>query len=160
MSSAFKNWKHIIAPHEPTPENINSIVEKCVSKHQLFSQVLESTSEVIIVDSIGQLSGLYKYGTAAYIGGGFGQGIHNTLEPMAANCPVIIGPQYQKFPEAIEGITSKVVFTVNDENEFWKVSELFNQPIFLKEAQKACAVYINSKAGATEEIIQYLESVG
>jgi len=158
--SSLKDWKHIIAPHEPTSANIEAIKKKCFLKHQLLSLPISSDSEAVIVDSIGQLSGLYRFGSAAYIGGGFGKGIHNTLEPLAANCPVIIGPNFEKFPEAVDGIQHQVVFSIKNENDFQAIVGQFNQRKYLSETQKKCATFISSKSGATKEILDYLESIG
>ncbi len=156
----LKDWKHIIAPHEPNIKNINGIEENCPLNFQLFSEPINSKTQVIIVDSIGQLSSLYKYGSASYIGGGFGNGIHNTLEPMAASCPVIIGPKYFKFPEAIEGIKNNIVFSINNVQEFKNICKIFVQPNALLQAQNECQKFIKSKAGATSKILQYLEEIG
>jgi len=148
LEEGLKNWKHIIAPHDPSSNNINSIRQICGSKHQLLSEPIFSQNNIIIVDSVGQLSGLYKLGSASYIGGGFGQGIQNTLEP---------SPKYHNFPEAIEGINSGAIFSINSAEDFKKVATAINQSDFLKTAQEACAKYVQSNAGATAVIMQYLE---
>jgi len=152
----LKSWKHIIAPHDPSDAMVQSIQSLLHTDFQLLSAPLVSADRKIIVDSIGQLAGLYRYGSAAYIGGGFDKGIHNTLEPMAAGCPVVFGPKYQKFPEAVESLEKKCGFSVDNQTEFSAIADQFNSAEFLTQAQKACKVFIEGKKGATAQIINYL----
>jgi 3-deoxy-D-manno-octulosonic-acid transferase len=97
--------KFIIAPHEVQEEHIQRITGQLKKSYVRFSQAEESNVndfQVLIIDNIGMLSSLYRYGDVAYIGGGFGKGIHNVLEAATFGLPVIFGPRYKKFSEAVE----------------------------------------------------------
>lgn len=89
------NWKVIIVPHEPNHFNLNAEFEA-----SFYSEELKKDTNLLIIDKVGVLSKLYRYATIAYIGGGFGQGIHNILEPAVYKIPIIIGPNHTKFQEA------------------------------------------------------------
>ena len=97
--------KFILAPHEIDPKRMESLLAELPIKGILYSKITTtdySDSDVLIVDSIGILSHLYQYAYIAYIGGGFGSGIHNTLEAATFGIPIIFGPRYQEFREAVE----------------------------------------------------------
>jgi len=106
LSEKYPNWKFIIAPHEIHESHIESIEKQFSVNNVRFSifsssnQTPNAEHQTLIVDNIGMLSSLYQYGKVAYIGGGFGIGIHNTLEAAAFGLPVIFGPKYDKFQEA------------------------------------------------------------
>ena len=111
-------------------------------------------SKVMIVDTIGHLSSIYKYGDVAYIGGGFGSGIHNILEAATYYLPVIFGPNYHKFNEAVELIEKKAAFSISDYNGLsQKLDEIFNTPDELKECSQRAGDFVRSKLGATEQIL-------
>lgn len=157
------HWKFIFAPHEISEEKINKLIEQLPLDSSIrYSQISNLKSEisnhsVLIIDNIGMLSSLYQYGDIAYIGGGFGVGIHNTLEAAAFGLPVIFGPKYDKFKEARDLVELRLGFSINNENELKKIvdyltgDELRYQPI----SQKIKA-YIREHIGATEMIIGYL----
>ena len=103
LKAGKNNLFAIIAPHEIHADRIQSLIQKSGDKAVLFSKTSVSeveNAEILIIDSIGMLSQLYRYGTLAYIGGGFGVGIHNILEAAAFGLPVFFGPEYRKFKEA------------------------------------------------------------
>ncbi|TAL59556.1 MAG: 3-deoxy-D-manno-octulosonic acid transferase, partial [Bacteroidetes bacterium] len=126
-------YKLIIAPHEVNEAHIESAL-KLFPEALRYSMVIKESvttaldkledSRVIIIDNIGMLSNLYQYADIAYIGGGFGAGIHNILEAVAFGVPVIFGPHHQKFPEANEIIEHGGGFCITDANDFNKVLEL------------------------------------
>jgi 3-deoxy-D-manno-octulosonic-acid transferase len=159
----YPHWKFIFAPHEISEEKINKLIEQLPLDSSIrYSQISNLKSEisnysVLIIDNIGMLSSLYQYGDIAYIGGGFGAGIHNTLEAAAFGLPVILGPNYSKFKEARDLVELRLGFSINNENELKKIAvyltgdELRYQPI----SQKIKA-YIREHIGATEMIIGYL----
>jgi 3-deoxy-D-manno-octulosonic-acid transferase len=159
----YSHWKFIFAPHEISEEKINKLIEQLPLDSSIrYSQISNLKSEisnynVLIIDNIGILSSLYQYGDIAYIGGGFGAGIHNTLEAAAFGLPVIFGPNYSKFKEARDLVELRLGFNINNENELKKIAayltadELRYQPI----SQKIKA-YIREHIGATEMIIDYL----
>ena len=109
----------IIAPHELSASHISKLQHR-FSDSVLFSQMtrnLDAQTRVVIVDTMGHLSFLYRYGTLAYIGGGFGKGIHNTLEAATYGLPVFFGPAHQKFSEALGLIEISAAFPVYNEKE-------------------------------------------
>lgn len=159
------DFKIIIAPHDVSEAHIQSILPFFQSSNVIrYSQIskepvttaldkLES-SKVLIIDSIGLLSNLYQYADVAFIGGGFGAGIHNILEAVAFGVPVIFGPNHQKFPEAAEIVEQGGGFSVADVNDFKKVMDLLlSDPMVLKMASMTCKNFVQGRRGATERIL-------
>jgi 3-deoxy-D-manno-octulosonic-acid transferase len=128
------------------------------NKAVLFSKVDENTIsnfQVLIIDSIGILSSLYQYGTLAYIGGGFGVGIHNILEAATFGLPVIFGPNHQKFQEAVDLIQHGGAFPISNQNELnTSFSALLNHKNRLENARYICKNYIEKNTGSTQIIIK------
>lgn len=152
------DWKFIIAPHEFDAAHIRAI-EKLFINSVKFSGLKQSMADkqVLIIDNIGMLSSLYQYGDIAYIGGGFGVGIHNTQEAAAFGLPVIFGPKYHNFQEAIDLIASGASFSINDLDELSRrVNFLENEKIRTKLGA-AAKDYVLQKAGASRIIVNYLE---
>src|SRR5690606_33990431 len=122
-------WKFIIAPHEIKPDKLKAFESLLPDKSyvrysDLKNDGLSSANKmlrVLIIDNIGMLSSLYQYGQIAYIGGGFGVGIHNTLEAAAFGLPVIFGPNYKRFLEAKMLISEKAAFSIKNEEELLEV---------------------------------------
>ncbi len=103
------------------------------------------------------LSSLYQYGDMAYIGGGFGAGIHNTLEAAAFGLPVIFGPNYEKFKEAKDLIALQAGFSISNENGLKKtVAYLMEDEERYKVISKKIKEYVKGNTGATEMIMDYL----
>lgn len=157
------NLRFIVAPHEIDPGHIASLMQKAGKKAVLFSKgsIDEvKDAEILIIDSIGMLSQLYQYGTLAYVGGGFGVGIHNILEASAFGLPVFFGPAYYKFNEARELIEQQGAFEVkNPEELLLKTDELLAD---LKKLSKASAIsknYVLNGCGATEIILKRVNEV-
>lgn len=150
--------KFIIAPHEVSTNNINRIQQLLKNKAVLFSKVGENTIsnfQVLIIDSIGILSSLYQYGTLAYIGGGFGVGIHNILEAATFGLPVVFGPNHQKFQEAVDLIQHGGAFPISNRNELnSSFSALLNDKNRLENARSICKNYIEKNTGSTPIIIK------
>ena len=153
----YPSWKFIIAPHEVDEKHILAI-EVLFPKAIRFSNIqnLDSSTKpsFLIIDSIGILSSLYQYGTIAYIGGGFGAGIHNTLEAAAFGLPVIFGPNYQKFQEAKDLIAIGTAKSVNNPDELLQAVAYFNDT----ESGHLAADYVAAKKGATDIIIKLINS--
>lgn len=149
--------KFIIAPHEIKPANIQKLINLLKTSFICYTQANENTvinKQVLIVDTIGILSALYKYADIAYIGGGFGVGIHNTLEAAIFGVPVLFGPNYQKFNEAVTMVQKEIAFPVVDA-ETLKVQInkiLFDQQLRINIEQKS-KDYTSSNIGATRLII-------
>lgn len=151
--------KLIVAPHEIKEERIKSL-KKLFSAYEviLFSMVDEKQikdAQVLIIDGIGFLSHLYQYCTFAYIGGGFGNGIHNILEAATFGKPIVFGPNHQKFAEAVDLIKRNGAFCINKKEDLISVSEklLTNENTF-QTASLACKSYVDKSKGATEIIIK------
>ncbi|MFN0034612.1 MAG: 3-deoxy-D-manno-octulosonic acid transferase, partial [Saprospiraceae bacterium] len=100
---------------------------------------------------------LYRYGTVAYIGGGFGRGIHNTLEPAAFGLPIIFGPKYEKFEEARQLVARGGAFPVRDAEELAAVLQKLQDPVFYQNASGAVRAYLEENRGATAKVMGFLE---
>ena len=159
----FPNWKFIIAPHEIGEKHLKQIEEIIPLPTIRFSKVTEQNIEdfrVLLIDNIGLLSALYHYGDLAYIGGGFGAGIHNTLEPMAHNLPVIFGPKYKKFSEAKYLVISGGGFSINNKTDLQNVFANLSNEEKRKVAAKKAKAYILENEGASVGVVDFLRVRG
>lgn len=153
------NYKWIIAPHEIGENHIRAILDKCKKKVIRYSQTVAKPSEydVLIIDCIGLLSSIYRYGNIAYIGGGFGVGIHNTLEAAVYGIPVIFGPKHQKFNEAVSLIREGGAFCIHNGSELTEIlNTLIETPVIAKTAGQKALEYVTSQLGATDIISEEL----
>ncbi|NPA45321.1 MAG: 3-deoxy-D-manno-octulosonic acid transferase [Chlorobi bacterium] len=152
----YENLKFIIAPHEIKKENIKRIKSLTTQKTVLFSEANNeniSSAKILIIDNIGMLSSLYFYTDIAYIGGGFGAGIHNTLEAAVFGVPLIFGPKFQKFEEAKDLIKNKAAFSIKNQNEFnSKLNKLISNKTFRVNSGIQAKNYIEKNIGATNKI--------
>lgn len=160
LINKFPELKVVIVPHEVTESHVNDILSKAPVRAVRFTNT--NTDDVkqagiLVVDTIGLLSSIYRYGYIAYIGGGFGVGIHNTLEAAAYGIPVIFGPNYQKFQEAKDLIACKAGFSIKTSDE---LSDLLNLLLFDKNFYQASASQakkiVNSGVGATQKIVDII----
>ena len=155
--------KLIIAPHEIHREHlmyIESLLKRpSVRLSDVFhDQSLAEGKDCLIVDSFGLLSSIYRYGTIAYIGGGFGAGIHNTLEAAVYGIPVLFGPKYHKFKEAKDLIKVGGGFSVSDKQSFCeKMDELLTYHEVLDAAGESAGQFVNGNAGATDKILRIIK---
>ena len=162
LVSDYADWKFIIAPHEISEEKINKLISLLpLNSVVRYSQIAEHLSlanyQTLIIDNIGMLSSLYQYAEIAYIGGGFGVGIHNTLEAAAFGLPVIFGPNYEKFREAKELVAIKGGFSINDEPELKSTVAYLTEDIVQYEATcKKVKAYVQENTGATKTIAEYI----
>ncbi len=152
-------FKMVVAPHEVHPSNIQRIQEELADFKTLkYSQANENNiagTDILIIDSIGLLASLYRYGDIAYIGGGFGKGIHNLLEAATWGIPVIFGPNHDKFKEAKGLIDMGGGFTIQDYPSLKNtLKNLLNNKKTLKNAGASAEKYIKKNAGATDIIIE------
>jgi len=152
--------KFIIAPHEINLTYINELIRKLGDKAVLYSDAPGtdlSKKQFLIVDSVGILSQLYRYASIAYIGGGFGVGIHNTLEAAAYGVPVFFGPNYHRFREAREMTEAGVAFSVQNSTELTLgIVGLLSNQAHLEEVSHKAGEYVTFRTGATEIIISEL----
>jgi 3-deoxy-D-manno-octulosonic-acid transferase len=150
--------KLIIAPHEIHEQEIEKLREKLGLKSMRYTIPSESNpkeSQILIIDTIGILSSVYRYGTVAYIGGGFGAGIHNTLEAAVFGIPVIFGPTFRKFQEAVELIEINTACSISNYDEFAATLNLYiNSDDQLKKVKKISADFFIKKIGATKTIVE------
>ena len=151
--------KFILAPHEITEKKLVQIIEKIdhpVVRFTDSEKMAYPTAKVLIIDTIGHLSAIYRYGKIAYIGGGFGRGIHNILEAATYGLPVVFGPNHHKFLEAQDLITKKAAFPIANYDE---LKQIFDRLITSDELLNKCSsfakAHIKTKLGATNRIVDY-----
>ncbi|MEI7662011.1 MAG: glycosyltransferase N-terminal domain-containing protein [Bacteroidota bacterium] len=151
--------KFIIAPHHPSPERIQYILdrlEKPVVRYSQLTPENAGSASVLLIDSVGILARLYQYATLAYVGGGFGAGLHNIQEPVTFGVPVFIGPGYHKFREAVELVALGGVFCVNSSDELiLRTSGMLNDQSEYTRVSELCRKYVDDNRGATAKIMSY-----
>jgi 3-deoxy-D-manno-octulosonic-acid transferase len=163
ISSHGDKIKFIIAPHEVGEARVSSLRLAVGGQRSAvgFSQLTEenaTSTNILIVDGIGYLSHLYKYATIAYIGGGFGAGIHNILEAATYGKPVIFGPKYQKFKEATDLVQFQGAISINNAQQLNnRTMELLDDPKKYQQASTTCSSYVQSKTGATQAILHFID---
>jgi 3-deoxy-D-manno-octulosonic-acid transferase len=150
--------KVIIAPHDVSEANINRLCKKIKSSSIRLSKLSTNhyDTKIVIIDSIGLLSVLYSLGEIAYVGGGFGKGIHNTLEPMAHAKPVLFGPHYHKFQEAVDMIQLGGAWSVQSVPDFLSVLNELRKSGQAEMAGLKCRHYLDENAGATLIVTDYI----
>jgi 3-deoxy-D-manno-octulosonic-acid transferase len=147
--------KMIIAPHEIKEPAIQSIMQKVSRKAVRYSQLSKAhEADILIIDNIGMLSSLYRYGKIAYIGGGFGKGIHNILEAATFGLPVLFGPNYLKFQEAVNLTKAGGAFPIAD---YQSLKSAFEELIESKDKIHSCSQtsrqFVENNLGATNIIL-------
>ena len=153
-----KDWRLLIAPHVIAEEHLKLILslikDKKVVRYTQTTPEEAADADVLIIDCFGLLSSMYNYGDVAYIGGGFGVGIHNTLEAAVWNMPVIFGPNNKKFQEAQGLLKSGGGFEINTYEDFsGLMSSLMNDEAFLKQAGDKAGTFVAHLAGATDKVL-------
>ncbi len=157
----YSDWKLIIAPHEPKNKMINKLMhvsKKRMVKYSNYSVETEfKEADVLVIDTIGLLSSIYSYSDIAYIGGGFGKGIHNTLEAAVAEIPIIIGPKYQKFNEAKNLVHLNAAFVATNFNDLENcIHHLITNPTLRETAGSKAKKYVETNIGSTEKILKLI----
>ena len=153
-----KDWRLLIAPHVIAEEHLKLILSlikgKKVVRYTQTTPEEAAEADVLIIDCFGLLSSMYNYGDVAYIGGGFGVGIHNTLEAAVWNMPVIFGPNNKKFQEAQGLLKSGGGFEINTYEDFSSLmGSLMNDEAFLKQAGDKAGAFVAHLAGATDKVL-------
>ena len=150
----------IIAPHDISESHVAQI-KAMFPESQCYTELdLEEPSRILIVNTIGILSQLYQYARFVYIGGGFGVNIHNIQEPVTFGCPVVFGPKYESFKEAVDLVALQGAFSVKDAEELEAVfKRLMTDDEFYKKASETCRDYLNSQVGATEIILKGFKNI-
>ncbi len=157
--NAHPDWKMIIAPHVIGEEHLQQIMKKLEGRKLVrYSELSESSplqgAEVLIIDCFGLLSSIYHYGDVAYVGGGFGVGIHNTLEAAVWDIPVIFGPNNQRFQEAQGLKACGGGLEIKDAADFESVMQRFiSNTDAIAEAGKKAGAYVKQMTGATAKIL-------
>lgn len=164
--SGIRGFKLILVPHEVHETHINRILNtfsgytvlrytECAGRSQDEYRGLAADAEVLVIDIVGILSKIYKYGSFAYIGGGFSSsGIHNILEAAIYGCPVMFGPHYDKFQEAKDLITLGGAFSVSSAPELSALLEKWLlDPGTVEKPSLVCTQYVESHLGASDTIM-------
>ena len=162
------DYSLIIAPHDVSESHIKQITSQ-LDSYVLYSQLTlpisqqfsnsdaQQLKKVLVVDTIGILKQIYKYARFAYVGGGFMSSIHNTQEALVFGCPVVVGPKYTKFVEAVDLVRDGGMFSVENQQEFDDIFEqLMNDDNFYNKASGICQDYIQLSIGATSKIMKRL----
>ena len=156
--------KVIMAPHYIDDENVRRLQKalpvKSVRYSEIARQSLNEKFQVLVLDTMGMLSSIFRYGNFALIGGGFKDGIHSILEPASSFLPLFFGPRHQPFPEAKALIESGGAFEVNSVDEFENAFEsVYQNQKFYDNCSHAIKGYMDSQKGASDKIVAILEQV-
>ncbi len=156
-----RDWRLVIAPHVIDEDHLQQIVSKLDRKVVRYTQATEqeaAEAECLIIDCFGLLSSIYRYGEVAYVGGGFGVGIHNVLEAAVWSVPVIFGPNNERFQEAQGLLAGGGGFQIDDYASFCQLMDRFDQDAaYRKAAGGKAGAYVSQNAGATDTILQNVE---
>ncbi len=146
----------IMAPHDISEAHISQIKELLGSDYQLYTELDDKkTSKVLVLNTIGILSQLYQYARFVYIGGGFGVNIHNIQEPVTFGCPVIFGPKYKSFKEAVDLVSFGGAFSISSQAELDAVfGRLLTDESSYHKASIVCKDYVEAQIGATSGIMR------
>jgi 3-deoxy-D-manno-octulosonic-acid transferase len=162
INNVHTEWKLIIAPHEIDENRLRGI-EKLLNRPFVRYSAMKNEDagrvECIIIDSFGLLSSVYRYGQAAYIGGGFGVGIHNTLEAAVYGIPVLFGPNHTKFEEAQALIEAGAAFCISSQNDLEdELDKFLASNKTLTQAGENARNYVKEKSGGTAKILDVLKT--
>ncbi len=177
INQSAENVKFIIAPHNIKSNQILELQKSINKKSILFSdysdslqtshekslvQTLHATSvqeyNVFIIDTIGILTKIYSYADIAYVGGGFGNpGVHNLLEPATFGVPVVIGPNYSHFAEAIALVNMEGCISIANQNQMSDAfKNLINNDDIRHEKGHICKTFVQMNKGATDKVVSYI----
>ena len=166
INQTTQKVKFIIAPHNIKKEQIqelkNSISKKVVLFSEMETQLIASLHDydVFIIDTIGILTKIYNYADIAYVGGGFGNpGVHNLLEPATFGVPIVIGPNYSHFAEAIALVNSGGCVSISDKKQLEDAfSNLITNEDIRQENGHICSTFVQMNKGATNSILKRLSN--
>ena len=160
---AYKNWKIIWAPHEISSHQINLLCSSLKDEKSiiLFSKASEATGNerILLLDTLGMLKYAYRYAQLAYVGGGFGRGIHNLLEPIVYELPVIFGPHIKAFPEAHFLVENGGGFSIKNVKDWQLVLEKLMDPEDRHKVGLIASSYIVQNMGTVDKILPYISEV-
>jgi 3-deoxy-D-manno-octulosonic-acid transferase len=161
INQTNENLKFIIAPHNIKTEQIQELKNSISKRTILFSEKGNhdlSNYDVLIVDTIGILTKIYSYGDIAYVGGGFGNpGVHNILEPATFGIPIIVGPNFSHFAEAVALVHQEGCISISNQKE---LNDAFNNLIsnddIRHEKGHICSTFVQMNKGATDVIMRHI----
>lgn len=163
IHAAPPDMKFVIAPHVIDREHIDRLMVALGKGAVCYSGLRgrdPGDFQVLILDTIGLLNKVYSYADVAYVGGGFATGLHNTLEPAVHGIPVIIGPHYEDFREAVDLVARGGLFPVRDLQEFQRTLETIREdPGLQRRSGRTNLEYIQGRAGATERILGHIAQI-
>ena len=152
--------KLIIAPHVIDENHLVEIISKLKRPYVRYTRADERNvqkADCLIIDCFGLLSSIYRYGEVAYLGGGYGVGIHNTLEAAVYGIPVVFGPKYQKFMEAKQLIEAQGAFSISNYEELGSLFDRFlTDEHFHRETGSNAGFYVTNNAGATDKVLSMI----
>jgi len=154
------DWKLIIAPHVIGADHLRQIMSKLKRKTVFYTDTTPeeaAEADCLIINCFGLLSSIYQYGEVAYVGGGFGVGIHNVLEAAVWGMPVIFGPNNKNFQEAQGLLAAQGGFEISDEEDFQVVMDrLMTDEKLLQSSSEKAGTFVNGQAGATQIVMSAL----
>ncbi|ADR23114.1 3-deoxy-D-manno-octulosonic acid transferase [Marivirga tractuosa] len=154
-------WKAIIAPHDISEANLKlheEVLKIPTSRYSKIDSEATTKPRVILIDNIGMLSSLYQYGKIAFIGGAYGDGLHNTLEAACFGLPVFFGNKnYRKFQEALDLLDAKAAFKVANAQEF--LSIMNSDDFKIEESSQRALEYVNQNIGAKDKIMKHIAPI-
>ena len=152
------NYCFIMVPHDISESHVKQI-ESHLNDYQLYTNFDPSKkTRTLVINKIGILSKIYRYARFAYIGAGFYDGIHNIQEAIVYDVPVVFGPKYHSFEEAVDLVGLKGAFVINNQKELEDMFYKFiNDEEFYKGASQICHDYVAKKIGATEKTMKVLK---
>ena len=154
------DWKLVLVPHELKESKLINLYNKLSGfKYCSYSDTSKSNvinSKILVLDTMGMLSKVYRFGTICYVGGGFGKGIHNVLEPIIYKKPVIIGPNFKKFKEARDLINLGAITSISDGQELKSAMKLFSDEKARKKVEASINIYIDDNKGSVKKIMDFI----
>jgi 3-deoxy-D-manno-octulosonic-acid transferase len=159
--SHLQGYKMIVAPHElqRTEETLRFFNAFKVVKYSEMEGKNLAEYDVLVLDTIGVLSKVYKYSTLSYIGGAFKTGLHNILEAAVFGVPLFFGPKYQKFNEAVELVQQKGAFSIHTPDEMEGTVRRFDgEPDFYDKTCTICRHYVEANIGACDKIFNHIKN--
>ena len=163
-SQTGRSIKTVVAPHAMNPKGIERLHQELGTEAVRYTQAsieeLEK-AQILILDTVGYLTKVYSYADVAYVGGAMGStGLHNILEPATFGVPIIIGQNFDEFPEAIKLLDLAGLYAINSAEGFTEIiTKMLEDPKFRSQTGMICEHYINSNTGATSAIMKHLDKL-
>lgn len=161
LINSNSGYKWIIAPHDLDPWPMKKWADQVQLESKKYSEWnSKETNLVLFIDNIGMLSSLYQFAKIAYVGGAFGKGLHNILEPLGFGIPVIFGKvkKLGKFPESVQSQKEGCGFEVSNSQELQQIFEKLNQDDFYEKSASSAQKWVKSNLGAADRIISHILS--